>query len=788
MSLRDRFLWLLWALSVALCGWQVSRSSVVTDVSSFLPGPANPTQQLMLGQLRDGLSTRILLVGLRLEPGAQQGRPTPEQTRHLVDASQALRERLAAEPAFAWVSNGNMDALEPERERLFAARYLLANGTTQQQFSQEGLNRAFAQLEATLASARGAMVRPIATADPTLAALELLEKASRQVVPQGETGVWLTDDGRVALLLMETRARGHEIDRLRETLQLARGHAAQVLQSWPGGSGTPVVDLAGAAYFNVMAHDAIGTDAHQLALLALLLVAVLLLWALRSPRFLILAIVPVATGALAGFAAVGWTYGTIHGITLAFGVTLIGEAVDYAIYSFVQRDGAQAPGRAFWRTIYLAALTSLIGFAAMYFSGFAGLQQLGLFSMAGLVAAVLCTRWLLPGLYAHQAAAAGPSRRFAWLPVLSRRMRIGRWPVALAALVFAVLLVQGQDTLWLDRLDALSASSPEEDQRDLRYRTQAGVPELRTMVAVRGASLEEALQRTEASTQVLDRLVREGTLGGYDSPTDLLPSAAVQQARQAALPAADVLRARVLEATRGGRFQAQAFEPFLADVAATRDGAPIGLAHYAGTVLGAWLQAQIVQSPDGVTVLVLLRGAPPSERLRPLLQAAALPGLSLIDLQGDVQQLVADYRQRAMQAALLGTGAIFLVLLLQLRRPRAVASMVATITATLALTCGVLWLLHGQLTVFHLVSLLLVVGVVSNYTLFFSTLPGEPGARQRASLSVLLAAGSTFFAFATLAFSSTPVLGMIGQTVAIGAAAGLLVSMVFSADDPATSA
>jgi HME family heavy-metal exporter len=93
-----------------------------------------------------------------------------------------------------------------------------------------------------------------------------------------------------------------------------------------------------------------------------------------------------------------------------------------------------------------------------------------------------------------------------------------------------------------------------------------------------------------------------------------------------------------------------------------------------------------------------------------------------------------------------------------------------------------------RIAVLALVSLLLVVGVVSNYTLFFSTLPGEPGARQRASLSVLLAASSTFFAFATLAFSSTPVLGMIGQTVAIGAAAGLVVSMVFSADDPATRA
>lgn len=787
MSLRDRLLWLLWVLSVAACGWQVSRITVVTDVSSFLPGPADATQQLMIGQLRDGLSTRILLVGLRLESGAQAGRPTAEQTRRLADASRALRERLARETAIAWVSNGDLDALEPERQRLFAARYLLDSGTTAELFSQEGLNQAFARLEATLASARGAMVRPIATADPTLAALQLLDKASRQIVPQGDAGVWLTDDGRVALLLMETRARGHEIDRLRETLQLARRHAAEVLQSWPAAGGTPVVDLAGAAYFNVLAHDAIGQDAHQLALLALLLVAALLLWALRSPRFLLLAIVPVATGALAGFAAVGWVYGTIHGITLAFGVTLIGEAVDYAIYSFVQREGAQAPGRAFWRTIYLAALTSLIGFAAMYFSGFAGLQQLGLFSMSGLLAAVLCTRWLLPGLYARHAPAVGPANRFGWLPVLCQRLRIGRWPVALAAAVFAVLLVQRQDTLWLDQLDALSASSPEENLRDLRYRTQAGVPELRTMVAVRGASLEEALQRTEASTQVLDRLVRDGALGGYDSPTDLLPSAAVQQSRQAALPPADVLRARVQEATRGGRFQAQAFEPFVADVSASRERPPIGLADYAGTVLGAWLDAQIVPSPDGVTVLVLLRGAPASERMRALLQAAALPGVSLIDLQGDVQTLVAEYRQRAMQAALLGTGAIFVVLLLQLRRPRAVGSMVATMTATLALTCGVLWLQHGQLTVFHLVSLLLVVGVVSNYTLFFSTLSRDPGARQRASLSVLLAASSTFIAFATLAFSSTPVLGMIGQTVAIGAAVGLLVSMVFSADDPAGS-
>ena len=775
--------WLLWLLVVVACGVQTGRSTVVTDVSSFLPGPADAAQRLMIDQLRDGLSTRILLVGLRLEAAPNADRPTAAQTQALVTASRTLRERLAGTSALAWVSNGDVEALQAERERVFDVRYLLAPGTTPQQFSEEGLRTAFQALEGTLASARGAMVRPIATADPTLASLQLLARAAGRAAPADGEGVWMSPDGRVALLLMETRARGHAVDELRDTLGLVRQTAADVLKSWPAGQPPATVDLAGAAYFNVIAHDAIGQDAHELALLALALVAALLLWVLRSPRFLVLALIPVATGALAGFAAVGWVYGTIHGITLAFGVTLIGEAVDYAIYTFVQKGSDASVPRGFWRQITLAALTSMIGFAAMVLSGFAGLQQLGLFSMAGLLVAVLCTRWLLPGLLPAGAAAERP--RFSWLPALSRRLRSARWPVALVALALAALLAQRHAGLWQDSLETLSASSPADNQRDQLYRTSTGVPDLRTLLAVPGATLEEALQRAETTTALLDGLVARGQLQGYDSPSDLLPSRATQARRQAALPRDDVLRSRLQEATRGGRLQAQAFEPFLADVAASRARAPLGPDHYAGTVLGAWLDAQIVRSADGVTVLVLLRGAPQTDRMRALLQAGAPPGVRLIDLQGDVEQLVAQYRQRALQAALAGTACIFLVLVLQLRRARAVASMVASICATLAITTGSLWLVHGQLTVFHLVSLLLVVGVASNYTLFFASLPTEPQARERASLSVLLAASSTFIAFATLAFSSTPVLAMIGQTVALGAAVGLLASMVFSADSRA---
>ena len=108
--------------------------------------------------------------------------------------------------------------------------------------------------------------------------------------------------------------------------------------------------------------------------------------------------------------------------------------------------------------------------------------------------------------------------------------------------------------------------------------------------------------------------------------------------------------------------------------------------------------------------------------------------------------------------------------------------MIATIVSTIVITSALLLLAKSQLTVFNLVSLLLVVGVASNYTLFFSTLSSEPQARQRASVSVLLAAASTFIAFSTLAFSATPVLATIGLTVSTGAAIGLFTSMVFAAD------
>src|SRR5205823_8881919 len=136
-------------------------------------------------------------------------------------------------------------------------------------------------------------------------------------------------------------------------------------------------------------------DARRLSILATVLVAALLLSVLRSPRFLLLAAVPVGAGALAGLAVIAVAFGEIHSITLGFGLTLIGEAVDYAIYVHLQRAPAgDARGNArLWRALLLAVLSSAAGFLAMILSGFRGLAQLGVFSLVGILVSVGVARF-----------------------------------------------------------------------------------------------------------------------------------------------------------------------------------------------------------------------------------------------------------------------------------------------------------------------------------------------------------------------------------------------------------
>jgi predicted exporter len=619
-------------------------------------------------------------------------------------------------------------------------------------------------------------VKPTAARDLTGELLSIAAALKPARAPISAHGVWFDQTGRIALLLATTRAPGFDVDAQAEAVAAIRAafgapDAAEPLQ----------LHLTGPGVFAVESRRAIQHDARRLTLIATVTVSLLLLLVLRSPRFLLWAALPTATGALAGLAAVAVAFGTIHGITLGFGLTLIGEAVDYAVYVQVQRQ--REDNTYLWRGLWLAVLTSSAGFVAMMLSGFAGLMQLGLMSIVGIAVAASVARFCLPDVL--QPLDASRLARFALLARFAMHAPRLRAALLLIGAASAMLLVSRGDRLWNDQLAAISPLARGSGELDARLRSDTGLGDLRFVIAIEGATKDEAIVRAEALHDRLTRLRSRGAIAGFDSPAMLVPSAATQQARRAALPDAATLRERLTQALADSALRAEAFEPFVADVQRARE-LVIEPDYYAGTALGQRLAAQLVErkretGSDAVALITLI-GVDDAAAVAAGVQGANR--VSLIDMT-NVQTLVADYRARAAWAALGGGVLIVLILAVQLRNLMATARIVAAVAVSMAMTAAALLLIEGGLTLFHLVALLLAAGIGTNYALFIG-MPRDDRPADSAfaglpvTLSVTLAAATTLIAFATLAMSSTPVLHMIGVTVAIGATIALVVSMALA--------
>lgn len=116
--------------------------------------------------------------------------------------------------------------------------------------------------------------------------------------------------------------------------------------------------------------------------------------------------------------------------------------------------------------------------------------------------------------------------------------------------------------------------------------------------------------------------------------------------------------------------------------------------------------------------------------------------------------------------------------------------MLAPLAAAVVLVLAGLTLLGVTLGVLHLVGLLLVVAVGSNYALFFDHLCLDDAARDTAPdtdtlASLLMANLTTVVSFGLLATAEVPALAAVGQTVAPGALLALLLSAAFITPRPA---
>ncbi|MCC7455674.1 MAG: MMPL family transporter [Nitrospira sp.] len=774
---RGRVAVVLWLLALAIGAWVIAHTRFSADLSAFLPAAPDARQRALIEQLKSGVAARTLLVGIRGGEAAQREA-----------ASRLLAQRLRADAAFEQVLNGDFAAFAAVGRWVFDHRYQLSPAVDARHFSAQGLRDAIDDTLALLGTPAGALVKPLLDRDPTGEAQRIAEGAVAGGGPRSVDGVWVSRDGSRTLLMAQTRADGGDLDAQAHAIAAVRAAFAAVVA--PGLE----LQLTGAPKFAVDSRTQIEAETRWLAIAGGVLMSSLLLLAFASLRALGAALLPVATGIVAGIAAVSLWFGSVHGATLGFGTTLIGEAVDYAIYYLIQaRGGAGTVGpgwrrwvRDGWPTVRLGLLTSVCGFLALAFSGFPGLAQLGVFSIAGLVAAALTTRYVLTVWLPDGTRGVGARRALGRLAArLVHVLPHARHAFTALALATLALLVWRHDRLWQTELSSLSPvpAAALALEADLRHELLAG--DERTMVAVSGRDAEAVLQAVEAVGQRLDALVGAGTLTGYEAITRWLPSAAAQQRRRAALPDAPALQAALAQALAGSALNANRLAPFVDDVQRARTAPPITMTALADTPVATLAAALWVRGGDGTfTALVPAWRAPgrAGDHAQRTLEHALrdLPAAQVFNVGDELRRLYRHYSDEAQRQALWGALGVVVLMALWLRSPTRLLAVCKPLAVAVVLTMGGFALLGVPLGILHLVGLLLVVAVGSNYALYLDMLQHQGAPDHDTLASLLLANLTTVLSFGLIAVSQIPALSAIGRVVAPGALLALLLAAAYA--------
>ncbi|MCT7298707.1 MMPL family transporter [Ralstonia sp. CHL-2022] len=536
----------------------------------------------------------------------------------------------------------------------------------------------------------------------------------------------------------------------------------------------------GAVFYAAAARSASEQELHRIGIISTLGIALLMLWVFRSPRFLLLGFLSTAIGIVFALAATMLVFGKLHLLTLVFGASLIGEAVDYSIQYFVGHLGAQGQdarrtAREVRPALLVALATSLLGYAILVGVPFPALRQIACFAIAGIGAAFLSVASLLPALLTN-----APRQPYRTYDCAARWL--GRWQAALTrrgAWVCLALIAAAAVPGWLrltsdDDIHLLIQRDPDLARQEAFVREAIGVENSTQFFVVKGDSAEQVLQRAETLQHKLELPIAGASLKGVQSVAQFVPSAhqqAEDRARLSKRVSADpqALRATLTDAG----FRPEIAAKYVAAVEAA-PGSPLTVDAWLAMPWSQpyrhlWLgQVSSAGAPPMFAAIVIPTGVTTAQLPALAALADATPGIRFVDKPASVARLFATYR---VDSGWWLAGALSLILMLFCLR----YGVAAGVRVTLPVVCavGITFAVYGYagipLNLFHWLALMLVLGVGANYAVFLR----EGCARQRADIGgvwvgVLLSASTTLLSFGLLGTSAMPVLRSFGMTLALG--------------------
>ncbi|HET7268127.1 MAG TPA: MMPL family transporter, partial [Oleiagrimonas sp.] len=379
--------WALWlvtlALLCALAVWRVHPAGPVqTNILALLPDHhADPALQAATERSRDALSQRVL---------ALVSGPDDAPTRK---AALAARQAMLDAGLDAGSENAQVDrALALYRQHGFT----LLSPAQVQRFEQQGAKALATAVAVSLASPAGMVSLGSDPGGYVGRFVAHLPRPYPDFLPDGPLMSAKRGDARVFLLRLAVPEAAFGAEG-----STRAANAVKAAEKAVAGACTSCrFEATGAALFSDAARHEARSESIWLSVTSTLLIMILIAVVFRSLAPHLLGFLQLGASVAAATAAVIAVFGSIHILTLVFGTTLLGIAIDYAFLYFSEYwFGRSAPPQVMGKIragLGVGLLTGVLAFAFLALTGFPALSQMAVFSVAGLIEAALVVALIFP--------------------------------------------------------------------------------------------------------------------------------------------------------------------------------------------------------------------------------------------------------------------------------------------------------------------------------------------------------------------------------------------------------
>lgn len=541
--------------------------------------------------------------------------------------------------------------------------------------------------------------------------------------------------------------------------------------------------MSGAVFHAAEASASAQREVTIISLGSTLGILLLFLLSFRRIKPLLFSFASVIYGSAVALAVNHWLFNELHLMTLVFGASLIGVAIDYALHYLCKHQQLslshnlerESVLQRLLPALSLGLLTSLLGYSCLLQAELPGLRQIASFSLVGLASAWLFVVAVFPLVF--RAALPQPSpvvqQMASWpwraLPALNKTQR---WIVG-TILMAGLALLLSQLRLGSD-LRVLYQPSPDllQSEKILQQSLQGFAPN--QYFLVRAATPEAVLQKEEQfRREQLAPLLEKNALRGYAATSLIVPSREQQQTfyqLQESLHgeqglAADFMARAGFDAEVVQRLQ-QAF----------------------GAAKGQWLDVPAwlaVARPDQRLLwlgevdgahasVIALRGVADVQALAAAAQQ--VDGVIWVDRVADMSRILKHLQNSAMLLLTLAYLAVVGLMWLSFRRVQAMLLVSVPLAAT-AVTLALLTVCGVAINLFHVFGCYLILGLGMDYSIFAYQSGASDESCRRA---ILLSALTSGLSFGLLALSSTPMVSAFGITLLLGSLCNLLLAPLLS--------